>query len=126
MKGISLVVIKTTDIEKLAGFYEGLGLEFTKHRHGKGPTHYCYEFERTGLVFEIYPLPKGVKHPDITTRLGFYVEKVDQLVESLKSRGVEIVKLPMMYDWGYSAIVKDIDGRVVELTEVDDCHLEIG
>ena len=117
MKGISLVVIKTADIEKLADFYIGLGLEFTKHRHGKGPTHYCCEFEETGLVFEIYPLPKRVEHPDITTRLGFYVEKLDQLVENLKSREVEIVKSPMMYDWGYSAIVKDIDGRVVELTE---------
>jgi lactoylglutathione lyase len=50
---LSLVVIRSWDIERSARFYSALGLHLEKHRHGNGPEHFASEYE--GSVFEIYP-----------------------------------------------------------------------
>lgn len=111
---LSLLVIRSLDPKKLANFYTQLGLTFTYHRHG-GPWHYSTEFN--GLVFELYPLGKGQERADISTRLGFTVEYLDELINRLKMDGVTIQQEPKQTEWGYVAIVTDPDGRKVELKQ---------
>jgi catechol 2,3-dioxygenase-like lactoylglutathione lyase family enzyme len=112
---INLIVIKTDKIQAQFEFYSALGLEFEYHKHGNGPHHYA---SNTGQpVIEIYPLPKGILLPDNTTRLGFVVEDLDQLIQILKEKGIKIVSDPAKTEWGYSAVVEDLDGRKIELTE---------
>ncbi len=38
--GVSAVVIKTSDIDKLREFYTGIGLTFVEEKHGTGPKHF--------------------------------------------------------------------------------------
>src|ERR1700739_2798752 len=49
---LNLVVLRSTDIARAATFYTRLGLQFTKHRHGKGAEHFAAELP--GPVFELY------------------------------------------------------------------------
>ncbi|MEM1325270.1 MAG: VOC family protein [Bacteroidota bacterium] len=110
---INLLVIRSNQPEKLSKFYEQLGMQFDYHRHGKGAWHYSTEVK--GTVFEIYPLLKNQEVADSSTRLGFTVQSLDELIEQLRNQGVEIVREPKESEWGYFAIVKDLDGRKIEL-----------
>jgi len=116
MTELNLIVIKTNKIAEQFDFYSSLGIQFDYHKHGNGPYHYASIGQRP--VIGIYPLPKGITSPDHTTRLGFAVEKLDLLIETLISKEFKIIELPKINEWGYSAIVQDIDGRKIELTEI--------
>ncbi|MGH1336848.1 MAG: VOC family protein [Aureispira sp.] len=112
---INLIVIRTTQPKELSLFYAQLGLSFDYHQHGKGPWHYSTTIGT--VVFEIYPLLKNQEAPDISLRLGFTVEALDPLIELLRQQKVNIVNLPKESEWGYFAVVKDLDGRKIELKE---------
>jgi len=111
---LNLLVLRSDQPEKLKEQYEQLGFSFQYHRHGKGPWHYSAETEE-GFVFEIYPLKKTQEHADPTLRLGFDVENLDVRCEELSTWSV--LQKPSMTDWGYQAIVQDLDGRKVELIQ---------
>ncbi|SKA36456.1 hypothetical protein SAMN04488128_104115 [Chitinophaga eiseniae] len=116
MINLQLLVIKTHQPEVLAAFYTLLGIEFEYHQHGKGPFHYA---SKNGLpVMEIYPLPANVPTADNTTRLGFGVTQLDELIRRLQQQQTPIFAIPGQSEWGYRAIVQDPDGRKVELTEM--------
>lgn len=112
---INLVVIKTNKIQEQFEFYSAIGVQFEYHKHGNGPYHYA----SVGVnpVIEIYPLPSGALQPDNTTRLGFAVEDLDQVILSLKEKGRTVISEPARGEWDYSAIILDIDGRKIELTQ---------
>ena len=111
---LNLVVIRVNDLERSVQFYRRLGLEFTKHRHGKGPEHYASE-DGTA-VFEIYPRLDKPSTAD-GLRLGFQVASVDQAMTALAELGVKIVSPAKDSPWGRRAVVDDLDGYRVELTE---------
>ncbi len=108
---MNLLVLRSPDIDRAAKFYAEMGLLFTKHRHGTGPEHYsaCVD----GFVFEIYPL--GNHPPTTGTRIGFSVDDVDSIVTMLVAMGAELISPPADSEWGRRAVVKDLDGHVVEL-----------
>ena len=114
---LNLVVIRSPDIDRAAKFYREMGLHFTQHRHGKGPLHYPSDVN--GLVFEIYPLAPG-RTPTTSTRIGFRVDDVDGIVETLAKAGATMVTPPTDSEWGRRAVVRDLDGHVVELTTPKD------
>lgn len=109
---LNLVVLRSPDIERAATFYRQMGLLFTRHTHGSGPEHYTSEV--SGLVFEIYPLTAR-SQPTTGTRIGFRVDSVDEVVALLLQTGAVIVSAPADSEWGRRAVVKDLDGHVVEL-----------
>jgi lactoylglutathione lyase len=112
---INLVVLKTLRPTDLADFYGQIGVRFELHRHGTGPLHYAATLDN--IVFEIYPLPKDKEKSDDTLRLGFTVDNLDDLLLKLRSVGGKIVKDANVTEWGYVAIIEDLDGRRIELTE---------
>lgn len=112
---LNLLVLKTNNLQPLFEFYSDLGIDFEYHQHGNGPHHYASK--GINPVIEIYPLPKQIPQPDTTTRLGFSVENLDQLIEILKTKETSIVTEPSQTPWGYVAIIQDPDGRKIELTE---------
>ena len=115
MININLIVIKTKVPEILKKQYEILGLTFHYHRHGKGPFHYSTTLGE--LTFEIYPLPKHKNQVDDDTRLGFELDHLDELIHQLQETNWEILNYPKNTAWGYVAVLKDLDGRKVELKE---------
>ncbi|MGD1845869.1 MAG: VOC family protein [Salibacteraceae bacterium] len=112
---VNLIVIRTDQPKALSEFYQALGMDFECHQHGNGPLHYSTEIN--GTVFEIYPLMKHQEEPDRSLRLGFALDHLDEKIEQLRSHGVEVVMGPKHSEWGYMAIIKDLDGRKIELKE---------
>ena len=110
---VHLLVIRSSDIERLASFYAVIGLAFKKHAHGRGPEHYAAEED--GFVFDIYPIGSSGE-PTIATRIGFEVEDVDATVGKLVEVDADIISMPRASPWGRRAVVKDFEGHTVELT----------
>src|SRR5579871_6723667 len=110
---LTLLVLKTRQVERLRTFYHALGIELKQERHGKGPTHYTGQVG--ALVLEVYPLPVDARSADPTTRLGFSVANLTAVVEALQAIGTPVVTQPRATPWGYRAVVRDPDGRAVEL-----------
>jgi len=69
------------------------------------------------VVIEVYPLPDDGRPVDSSTRLGFAVENVAEVIQALAGIGTTVVKPPKETTWGLQAVVKDPDGRSVELTQ---------
>jgi hypothetical protein len=110
---LSLLVIRTRQIEAVRFFYETLGVNFVEERHGAGPVHFAGHVGAT--LLEIYPLTAG--EADTTTRLGFTVADLGWIIESLWRRNLSPLKQAQQSEWGLRFVVKDPDGRSVELLE---------
>jgi len=110
---LNLVTIRSPDIDRAVRFYELLGLEFTKHRHGAGPVHYATDGAE--VVMEIHPL--GPMHaPTTSALLGFSVESADEVLRKLTQAGATVISPPGDSPWGRMAVVADFDGHKVVLT----------
>jgi hypothetical protein len=53
---MSVLVLRTDDMERARMFFEQMDLTFVKEKHGKGPEHYAAEHGEN--VLEIYPTRK--------------------------------------------------------------------
>jgi lactoylglutathione lyase len=112
---LSLLVLKTHDVERLVTFYGLLGLAFDAEQHGKGPIHFAAQLGE--LVLEIYPLDQR-QAVDVTTRVGFAVSALAEQLAKLEAAGVAIVSPLRQSSWGLRAVVRDPDGRAVELSQI--------
>jgi lactoylglutathione lyase len=110
---LRLLVLKTRQVDKVREFYQILGVPFTEERHGDGPGHYAGQ--ASGTTIEVYPLPDDATAADTSVRLGFDVTDLDRVLKQLRGLGTPIVTDPRMTAWGYRAVVRDPDGRAVEL-----------
>lgn len=112
---LTLLVLKTHQVEQLRAFYQNLGVDLIEEQHGKGPVHFAGR--ASAVVIEVYPLLDYGSPVDSSTRLGFVVENVADVIRALEGIGTKIVMPPKETAWGFQAVVKDPDGRSVELTE---------
>ncbi len=112
---LNLVVLRSPDIVRAAAFYSRLGLQFSQHRHGRGPEHFAAEL--SGSVFELYPVaPNGPS--TLGTRVGFRVPSVDAALTALADYPSAVVTPPVDSEWGRRAVVADPDGHRVELLQI--------
>jgi predicted enzyme related to lactoylglutathione lyase len=109
---LRLLVLKTSQVEKVRAFYQCLGVALSPERHGQGPAHYAGQVGP--CVLEVYPLPDGGV-ADSTTRLGFAVADLGRVLESLRAAGTPVLSPPRDTAWGLRAVVEDPDGRAIEL-----------
>lgn len=110
---VRLLVLRTSETKRLAGFYSVLGLTFEYHEHGNSPYHYSAKIGQT--ILEIYPLTKSQTEADENLRLGFGIDNFDTTVENLKAAGFVFSSEPTQTDFGFMTIVVDPDGRKIEL-----------
>ena len=110
---LRLLVVRTPDMARLADFYSLLGLTFDYHKHGKSPYHYSAMLGSTTL--EIYPLAKAQTEADKDLRLGFAVNNFETIIKLLQEKETEFLSEPMQTDYGFMTIIKDPDGRKIEL-----------
>jgi lactoylglutathione lyase len=107
---LNLLILRCRDLEKCRAFYELLGFEFVEHAHGSGPMHFACEIG--DFVFELYPAPS----PDYLdqTGVGFLAEDLGLVNQRLAKAGYNpgsIKRNP----WGLTFMVRDPDGRRVEM-----------
>ena len=88
---LNLVVLHSADLERAARFYEYLGLQFTRHRHGSGPEHLSAELG--GSVFELYLLPSNGAST-LGTRIGFLVPSLEIAIAALCDFPAAIISPP--------------------------------
>ena len=113
-------MIRSSNPEKLKAQYEQLGMKFDYHKHGEGPLHYSSTID--GLVLEIYPLKKSQPMADKSLRLGFEIRGVDnffEMIKTVKTSGLKIISEPTESEWGRVGIIQDLDGRKIELKELE-------
>ncbi len=97
-------------------FYQVLGLKFKPEKHGTGPEHYSSQIG--DVVLEIYPAGAATD-VDRTTRLGFEVQALDEIVGILRANGHKVSQEPKASAWGFRSVTIDPDGRSVELLQTD-------
>lgn len=111
---LNLIVIRSDNPEDTVQFYELLGLSFQREKHGNGPVHWASNLD--GIVLEVYPTSAD-KNADCSTRLGFEVEDITSKLTAVRSVGFEVISEPKESEWGFRAVIKDPDGRTVELLQ---------
>jgi len=114
---IRLLVLRTSDIKKLADFYSLLGLTFEYHKHGNSPFHYSAKIGKA--ILEIYPLTKNQVEADQNLRLGFAIDNFDETIKMLKQLDTPLSSEPAQTDFGYMTIISDPDNRKIELYKKD-------
>lgn len=115
---LNLLVLKTDNLEPLAEFYNLLGIEFEYHKHDRSPMHYSGKIG--DLILEIYPLAKLQQQADSNLRIGFQLDDFDSVIAQLKNKKISFISEPTQTEFGYMAVVKDSDGRKVELYKTDE------
>jgi lactoylglutathione lyase len=111
---LSLVVIRSVNLEESVKFYQMLGLNFEKHQHENGLEHFASNIGQA--TFEIYPQTARMG-ATTGTRLGFQVLDVDSLVIRLQKADVTVITKPSVSEWGRRAVVVDPDGHRIELIQ---------
>ena len=111
---LNLIVIRSADINKSRAFYELLGIKFQREQHGSGPKHFAADID--GMIFELYPQTNDSGAFD-SVRLGFVIHALAATVSQLEQFGSKIILWPKDTEFGKRAIVKDPDGRRIELTQ---------
>jgi lactoylglutathione lyase len=107
---INLLVLRTSRLEDLRRFYSDLGAKFQREKHGNGPEHYAATIS-DDLVLELYPILNGAM-PDNGLSLGFKVDDMEKILRSLGQTAT-----PRNTPGGLRAVVRDPDGRTVELLQ---------
>jgi lactoylglutathione lyase len=112
---LSLIVIRSVNLEESVKFYQMLGLSFNRHKHGNGLEHFASQVGQ--VTFEIYPQTDQTASTT-GTRLGFQVFDLDWLVTRLQEKHVRVITKPSDSEWGRRAVVVDPDEHRVELIQL--------
>jgi lactoylglutathione lyase len=115
---LSLIVLRSANMDATLKFYQALGLTFVQEQHGSGPVHFSCELGKT--VLEIYPAEAGTapeRKNGGATMLGFSVASVDGVLAQVSTT---VITPPKDSAWGRRAVVLDPDGRAIELNETKE------
>jgi len=113
---LSLLVLRTADLDRSVRFYRALGLQFAEEQHGDGPVHYSCALGQT--ILELYPAKPG-SGPDSATRIGFRVDSVAETMQRLVELEVEVRTPPSKSPTSSRAIVLDPDRRTIEIQQTE-------
>jgi len=120
---LTIITLGVSDVRKSTEFYESkFGWKknessnenisfFTLHGiqlalYGKNELAEDATVSSYGNGFKSFTLAYNVKHE----------KEVDQTIEELREKGVEIIKEPQKVNWGgYSSYVSDLDGNLWEI-----------
>lgn len=108
-----LIVLRTPDPEKLSAFYTMLGMQFEYHQHDTGPFHYAAILGT--MVLEIYPLTKTQTETVKNLRLGFAIDRFEDIITHFQENNIELPFTTRQTDFGLMTVITDPDGRKVEL-----------
>ena len=107
---LQLLVLRCRTLHDSVEFYGRLGLHFIEECHGSGPVHYSCSVGK--VLLELYPADDS-SDVDSKTRLGFSVADPHLLFAEI---GEElIVSAVQQSEWGDRGILRDPDGRRVEI-----------
>jgi lactoylglutathione lyase len=110
---LGLIVLRTKNIQKITAWYGAIGIEIVKEKHEKTKSTYTADLE--GLLLEFLPLSEETPAPEPNVRLGFVVADLEKTLAELKAHATVVINPPQSTSRGFRAVVRDPDGRSVEL-----------
>lgn len=84
MVSIDLLVLRCLDVDVTRSFYEHIGVEFTREKHGSGPEHYATQLG--SILIELYPAT-GSRQPEVGLRIGLAVDDANATAKMLEAAG---------------------------------------
>lgn len=119
----TIIGLGVSDLKKSSDFYEN---QFGWKKTASSNEDISF-FQLNGILLSLYPREKLAEDAGVSAKgEGFNAfslayctrskEEVDQLIETLEKKGVEIVKKPEEVFWGgYSSYIADPDGNLWEI-----------
>ena len=120
---LTIITLGVSDLAVASDFYEN---KFGWKRHGNSMGDIVF-FQLNGIQLAIFPRTELAKDATVADKgtgfKGFSLahnvgseKEVDDLVATLKKKGVRVVKEPQKTSWGgYSSYVEDPDGNLWEI-----------
>ena len=112
------VVIWTSDLERLVGFYrDTLGLAL----HSVHQDFVVFQFGQFRLNLGVHDKVQGQSGDPYRIMINLGTSNIHQLTEILRNKGVEFLRLPEQEHWGgYVATFRDPDGNLLQLLQFPD------
>ena len=117
---VGAVILLVSNMEKSIKFYSET-LELPIKTRSKDWT----EFFNNDTVLALHPAPKKktILKTGSGTLVGFEVTDLDSTVKKLKERRVKFFKRPKEEPFGKHAIVRDPDGHLISIAEINEKSL---
>jgi lactoylglutathione lyase len=114
---VGAVILLVSNMEKSIRFYSEI-LELPIKTRSKDWT----EFFNNDTVLALHPAPrkKGILKTGSGTLVGFEVTDLDSTVKRLKEKRVKFFKRPKEEPFGKHAIVRDPDGHLISIAEINE------
>lgn len=113
---VGALILFTERLEAAVEFYKAIGVPLEREQHEGGALHYACDLGPTHFaVFESSPGETPEFRSGGSSFPGLTVNSLEVALEAAKSVSAEVVQEPTEYPWGWRALVKDPDGRVIEL-----------
>jgi hypothetical protein len=118
------LVLFSSRVTQTANFYRALGIDLADDGHGDG-----YEHAATDLGGVHFAVLDAEAVPDRTLAWreagssfpGVYVDSLEQTLTALAKLGAPLLLAHQARDRGCRAVVKDPDGRAVEINQRGHC-----
>ena len=114
---VGAVILLVSNMEKSIKFYSEI-LELPIKTRSKDWT----EFFNNNTVLALHPAPKkkSMLKTGSGTLVGFEVTDLESTVKKLKEKRVKFFKRPKEEPFGKHAIVKDPDGHLISIAEINE------
>jgi predicted enzyme related to lactoylglutathione lyase len=116
VRDVGALVLFTARVDAVVAFYRALGVPLEAEEHGDGVRHFACELGATHFAVFAAPAGDAPEHRSGGSQFfGLSVASAEAAVAAAKARGAPVVEPPTRYAWGVRALVRDPDGRTVEL-----------
>ncbi len=113
---LGALILFTDNLETVVKFYTAIGAPLELEDHGDDRLHYACELGQSHFaIFESSSGAAAEFRSGGSSLTGFTVNSLEDALEASKSMKTEIIQGPTEYPWGWRALMKDPDGRVLEL-----------
>lgn len=106
------ILLCTEKMDLVAAFYQAVGVDLVQEQHGAGPVHFSFKGD---MCVEIYP-PREPADAGFVLRVD--VPDIDQAMTRVRDafsyQGLVVAETKTLKT-GKKSILRDPDGRVVEL-----------
>jgi lactoylglutathione lyase len=114
---VGAVILLVSNMERSIKFYSEI-LELPIKTRSKDWT----EFFNSNTVLALHPAPKKIRtlKTGSGTLVGFEVTDLDLTIKKLNEKKVKFFKRPKEEPFGKHAIVKDPDGHLISIAEINE------
>ena len=118
MTELGALILFSANLDRAVSFYRALGLPLESEDHEDGPKHFACELGPTHFaIFEGDPGTTPSFRSAGSSMPGFAVDSIEEAHTTMKNLQAAIIQEPTEYPWGPRMLVKDPDGRTVEIFE---------